>query len=118
MRSEKIVKGIFYLIASGLSFIFSTVMGGSYVAYQAYGGDAFTGIQHANASTNESINDGFMYLFLIIAVILLGKGIGSLCGSKRDREMRRPMQQPPYQQSPYQQQTYQQQTMQNQWPNQ
>ena len=64
---------------------------GSYVEMQYYGGDAFTGIQHAAAETGENVrdlaklvSDGFGYILLVSGLTLIVVGIPV---SKKKTEM-------------------------------
>ena len=75
------------LILSGiLSVIFSAAMlvmdNGNYESYQAYGGDAYTGIQNAAATAANNVNSaaclvayGFAFILFVLGIVLIGAGI-------------------------------------------
>ena len=80
-RSLKTAAGVFLILGSVLSLIFAIISfaqnNGFYVISHTYGGDAYTGIQHAAADTGnnvkalaEAVSFCFGALFLILTVVL------------------------------------------------
>lgn len=75
------------LIVAGIASIGMSVVcfnkdTGTYVGWQFYGGDAYTGIQHASADTGQNVKDlaeicrfGFGSVLLVGGIALVASGI-------------------------------------------
>ena len=71
-----------------VAIIFAVIIGnadvGTYVSTEYYGGDAYTGIQHAAAYTGQNVKDlaelvrkGFTFLFWLWGLTMIASGISS-----------------------------------------
>ena len=80
-KSNSIIAFIGGLFSGVVSIIFGIVCfcldTGSYLSYQSYGGDAYTGIQHASAGTGNNVQDlagivkfGFGALLVVLGLAL------------------------------------------------
>ena len=77
-----------FIVVGIVAIVFAVIIGkadvGTYVRTEYYGGDAFTGIQHAAAYTGENVKDlaeivrmGFTFLFWIWGLTMIASGISS-----------------------------------------
>ncbi len=86
MKESKI-KAVCYFIVGMISIIFAIIMWSAFndiahVYNQTYGGDAYTGIQHAAVATSQNVETlisvcktGFGFLLAVIGLLAIVKGI-------------------------------------------
>lgn len=79
------------VISIGLSIASYSIETSYFETYEIYGGDAFTGIQHAAATTSRNVADlkdcvkfGFGSLLLITGLSLLAFGATSFSSEKQE----------------------------------
>ena len=82
----KKIAGAVFLIAAVIAIVFAIVVftaeAGSSPSYQTYGGDAYTGIQNAAASTasnvkrlTEAVSTGLGAILLVLGVAMIACGV-------------------------------------------
>lgn len=89
------VKNILFILVGivsiGLSICCFNADTGQYVGENYYGGDAYTGIQHAAAETGQNVQDlakltanGFGSILLVSGLALIVVGIPSSIGKRKE----------------------------------
>lgn len=74
------------VIALFLSLICFSMRSAGSIKLETYGGDAYTGIQNASASTAQNISCGFGFIFIVAGLTITTKGISDYVLYKEENQ--------------------------------